>query len=252
VVHICPDQGLIRCGLLLLLLLLLLQVQQLLAASGAQPGDLLLLAAGPAALVHRTLDRVRQYVARQLGMVDDRQDCLLWITGGWRGAACLPVFDGLFVALCCGLVARAASTQLQQRPQAGGGVDIRSWVGTSTTTPSQLACWPAMQSASSSTAPPCRPPADFPMFEYNAEEERLEALHHPFTAPNPEDLAHGGDLRTARAQVGGRPGGGGWLAGRACHKHGAGVTAPVLAPGLWVGRCPCPGLRPHSAMLKHC
>ncbi|MEB3251332.1 MAG: aspartate--tRNA ligase, partial [Cyanobacteriota bacterium] len=37
---------------------------------------------------------------------------------------------------------------------------------------------------------------DFPMFEWNAEEQRLEALHHPFTAPRPEDL---GDLKTARA-----------------------------------------------------
>jgi aspartyl-tRNA synthetase len=37
---------------------------------------------------------------------------------------------------------------------------------------------------------------DFPMFEYNTEEKRLEALHHPFTAPNPEDLD---DLAQARA-----------------------------------------------------
>ncbi|KAK6945936.1 Aminoacyl-tRNA synthetase, class II (D/K/N) [Dillenia turbinata] len=37
---------------------------------------------------------------------------------------------------------------------------------------------------------------DFPMFEWNSSEERLEALHHPFTAPNPEDM---GDLSTARA-----------------------------------------------------
>lgn len=29
------------------------------------------------------------------------------------------------------------------------------------------------------------------MFEWNEEEGRLEALHHPFTAPNPEDLAVG-------------------------------------------------------------
>ncbi|MBD2100528.1 aspartate--tRNA ligase [Leptolyngbya sp. FACHB-261] len=35
-----------------------------------------------------------------------------------------------------------------------------------------------------------------PMFEWNAEEKRLEALHHPFTRPNPEDL---NDLKTARA-----------------------------------------------------
>ena len=37
---------------------------------------------------------------------------------------------------------------------------------------------------------------EFPMFEWNADEKRYEALHHPFTAPNPEDLA---DLKTARA-----------------------------------------------------
>ncbi len=37
---------------------------------------------------------------------------------------------------------------------------------------------------------------DFPMFEWNADEKRLEALHHPFTAPRPED-EH--DLKTARA-----------------------------------------------------
>ncbi len=29
---------------------------------------------------------------------------------------------------------------------------------------------------------------DFPMFEYNAEEDRWDSLHHPFTAPFPEDL----------------------------------------------------------------
>ena len=36
------------------------------------------------------------------------------------------------------------------------------------------------------------------MFEWNANEKRLEALHHPFTAPNPADLD---DLKTARAQA---------------------------------------------------
>jgi aspartyl-tRNA synthetase len=39
---------------------------------------------------------------------------------------------------------------------------------------------------------------DFPMFEWNEDEKRLEALHHPFTAPHPDDL---GDLKTARAQA---------------------------------------------------
>ncbi|KAK3012006.1 hypothetical protein RJ639_011264 [Escallonia herrerae] len=37
---------------------------------------------------------------------------------------------------------------------------------------------------------------DFPMFEWNGLEQRLEALHHPFTAPNPEDM---NDLSSARA-----------------------------------------------------
>ncbi|XP_028767097.1 aspartate--tRNA ligase, chloroplastic/mitochondrial [Neltuma alba] len=37
---------------------------------------------------------------------------------------------------------------------------------------------------------------DFPMFEWNDPEQRLEALHHPFTAPNPEDM---NDLASARA-----------------------------------------------------
>jgi aspartyl-tRNA synthetase len=39
---------------------------------------------------------------------------------------------------------------------------------------------------------------DFPMFEWNADEKRLEAIHHPFTAPKPEDI---NDLKTARAQA---------------------------------------------------
>ncbi|MGC9528162.1 MAG: aspartate--tRNA ligase [Limnospira sp.] len=39
---------------------------------------------------------------------------------------------------------------------------------------------------------------DFPMFEWNADEKRLEALHHPFTAPHPDDIE---DVKTARAQA---------------------------------------------------
>ncbi|MBE9080358.1 aspartate--tRNA ligase [Romeria aff. gracilis LEGE 07310] len=37
---------------------------------------------------------------------------------------------------------------------------------------------------------------DFPMFEWNADENRWEALHHPFTAPHPDDAD---DLTQARA-----------------------------------------------------
>ncbi len=39
---------------------------------------------------------------------------------------------------------------------------------------------------------------EFPMFEWNGDEKRLETLHHPFTAPYPEDI---NDLKTARAQA---------------------------------------------------
>jgi aspartyl-tRNA synthetase len=95
------------------------QRQQLMALTGAKDGDLLLFGAGDAGMVNKTLDRLRQVIGRELGLIDDHQMNLLWVT-------------------------------------------------------------------------------DFPMFEWNADEKRLEALHHPFTAPNPEDLA---DLTTARAQA---------------------------------------------------
>ena len=39
---------------------------------------------------------------------------------------------------------------------------------------------------------------EFPMFEWNDEEKRLEALHHPFTAPYPNDI---NNLSQARAQA---------------------------------------------------
>ena len=44
-------------------------------------GDLLLLVAGEAALCHRALDRVRQYLGAQLGEVDASKHALLWVTG---------------------------------------------------------------------------------------------------------------------------------------------------------------------------
>ena len=35
---------------------------------------------------------------------------------------------------------------------------------------------------------------DFPMFEWNAGENRLESLHHPFTSPRPEDISDGQEI----------------------------------------------------------
>ncbi|MBD2439208.1 aspartate--tRNA ligase [Nostoc sp. FACHB-110] len=95
------------------------QKAELLRRTGAEAGHLLLFAAGDVATVNKTLDRLRQFVAKEFGLIDPEKLNLLWIV-------------------------------------------------------------------------------DFPMFEWNADEKRLEALHHPFTAPHPDDLH---DLKTARAQA---------------------------------------------------
>ncbi|AFY32689.1 aspartate--tRNA ligase [Calothrix sp. PCC 7507] len=95
------------------------QKAEILRRTGAKAGHLLLFGAGDTATVNKTLDRLRQVVAREFGLIDPEKINLLWIT-------------------------------------------------------------------------------DFPMFEWNADEKRLEALHHPFTAPHPDDLS---DLKTARAQA---------------------------------------------------
>ena len=95
------------------------QKQELLERTGAKAGHLLLFGAGSVDIVNKTLDRLRQVIGRERGLIDPDKINLLWIT-------------------------------------------------------------------------------DFPMFEWNADEKRLEALHHPFTAPHPDDLD---DLKTARAQA---------------------------------------------------
>jgi aspartyl-tRNA synthetase len=95
------------------------QKQEILTRTDAKPGHLLLFAAGDSATVNKTLDRLRQYLGNELGMIDPDKMNLLWVV-------------------------------------------------------------------------------DFPMFEWNADEKRFEALHHPFTAPHPDDVD---DLKTARAQA---------------------------------------------------
>ena len=95
------------------------QKQELLSRTGAKPGHLLLFGAGDTATVNKSLDRLRLFIAGEMGLIDEEQVNLLWVT-------------------------------------------------------------------------------EFPMFEWNADEKRYEALHHPFTAPYPEDRD---DLTTARAQA---------------------------------------------------
>ncbi|OBQ37055.1 MAG: aspartate--tRNA ligase [Anabaena sp. CRKS33] len=95
------------------------QKQEILTRTGAKAGHLLLFAAADTGTVNKTLDRIRQFVAREFKLIAKDKINLLWVT-------------------------------------------------------------------------------EFPMFEWNADEKRLEALHHPFTAPHPEDI---NDLKTARAQA---------------------------------------------------
>ncbi|AFZ58700.1 aspartate--tRNA ligase [Anabaena cylindrica FACHB-243] len=95
------------------------QKQEILTRTGAKAGHLLLFAAADTVTVNKTLDRIRQFVAREFKLIEKDKINLLWIT-------------------------------------------------------------------------------EFPMFEWNADEKRLEALHHPFTAPHPDDIS---DLKTARAQA---------------------------------------------------
>ena len=95
------------------------QKQEILTRTGAKAGHLLLFAAADTTTVNKTLDRIRQFVAREFKLIAKDKINLLWVT-------------------------------------------------------------------------------EFPMFEWNADEKRLEALHHPFTAPHPDDI---NDLKTARAQA---------------------------------------------------
>jgi len=92
------------------------QKQEILTRTGAEAGHLLLFGAGDAATVNKTLDRLRQVVAREMDLINPEKVNLLWVV-------------------------------------------------------------------------------DFPMFEWNEDEKRLDPLHHPFTAPHPDDVA---DLKTAR------------------------------------------------------
>ena len=81
---------------------------ELLSRTGAEPGTLLLFGAGDTATVNKALDRVRQYLAKELGMVKADRDNDRW--------------NFLWVV-------------------------------------------------------------DFPMFEFNSDENRYEALHHPLLPP---------------------------------------------------------------------
>ena len=89
------------------------QKERLLEETKASSGDLILFGAGKNEIVNRTLDRVRQFLAKELNLINGNINNIKW--------------NFLWII-------------------------------------------------------------DFPMFEENQEEDRLEALHHPFCAPNQKDL----------------------------------------------------------------
>ncbi|KGG13723.1 MULTISPECIES: aspartate--tRNA ligase [Prochlorococcus] len=95
------------------------QKTNLLETTNAKPGDLILFGAGESTIVNKTLDRVRQFLARELDLIPSDQEESKW--------------NFLWVI-------------------------------------------------------------DFPMFEFNKEENRLEAMHHPFCAPNIDDISNDSNL----------------------------------------------------------
>ncbi|KAJ6371430.1 hypothetical protein OIU77_001857 [Salix suchowensis] len=54
--------------------------EQLLSRCSAGPGDLILFAGGHQSSVHRTLDRLRLFIANQLGLIDHSRHSMLWVT----------------------------------------------------------------------------------------------------------------------------------------------------------------------------
>ena len=73
------------------------EFQRVLAKTGAGLGDLLILVAGPAAMAHKTLDAVRQYLGKSLGLLGPgtsaaqggtQEHAMLWITD-------FPMFEWL-------------------------------------------------------------------------------------------------------------------------------------------------------------
>ncbi len=105
-------------------------ITELLELTNAEDGDLILLGAGNTSIVNQSLDRVRQYIAKELKLIDcgenDRKWNFLWVT-------------------------------------------------------------------------------DFPMFERNEDENRFEALHHPFCSPRDIEIENKAtiqnDLESSYAQA---------------------------------------------------
>lgn len=182
-------------------------------------GDLLLFAAGPAPTVDKALGRVRLYLGKALGLVPEGVDALLWVTDwplfewnadenrwGWVRGVKLTVGRQ---PTTLGRTAAQAGSALQaarcltcwqcQVPQQAPWRASASHINCV----SRSTCLAALHTHANIRRAPSRggqPACDGIPVSLTTSLGRWEALHHPFTAPNPDSLeAAGGDLTSATA-----------------------------------------------------
>ncbi|CAN6554716.1 unnamed protein product [Malus baccata var. baccata] len=83
------------------------KTQQFLSRCSARPGDLILFAVGHHTSVNKTLDRLRLFMAHELGLVDDSRHSILWVTDfpmfEWNDSEQRLEVCFLFVFVSCSL-----------------------------------------------------------------------------------------------------------------------------------------------------
>jgi aspartyl-tRNA synthetase len=132
---------------------------------------------GDHALVRRELDELGESVKSQHGMG------LAWIKageGGWQGPIAKYLSDGEKAAATAATGLKAGGTLLMV---AGAADKVRPVLGDIRL---QLA---AKFGLDKSEELKFLWVTDFPLFDYSAEDQRMVSVNHPFTAPNPDDLA---------------------------------------------------------------
>ncbi len=132
---------------------------------------------GDHALSRRELDELAEWVKSQHSMG------LAWIKageGGWQGPIAKHLSDGERAAATAATGLKAGDTLLMI---AGPPDKVRPVLGDLRL---QLATKFALDK---SDALKFLWVTDFPLFDYSAEDKRLVSVNHPFTAPNPDDLA---------------------------------------------------------------
>jgi aspartyl-tRNA synthetase len=133
--------------------------------------------AGEHPLTRRELDELTETVKSRYGMG------LAWIKvgeGGWQGPIAKYLSDGERAAATATCQLKTGDTLMMVAGPAG---QVRPVLGDVRL---QLA---AKFSLDKSDELKFLWVVDFPLFEYSAEDKRLNSVNHPFTAPHPDDLA---------------------------------------------------------------